>query len=104
MDYLIFKASNIINLGMKSLFRLLIDLIFKKSSLWRNKHLILNHHDVDHLYLRVIAFIYPRATETVTESQKSFGYKRPLEVIWSNIAAQAGLQKASGPGTCPDIF
>lgn len=49
-------------------------------------------------------FIYPRATETVTESQNVWGQKAPLEVTRSTIPAQAAPQRPGGPGMHPDSF
>jgi len=39
-----------------------------------------------------------------TESQKDWGWKGTLEVIWSNPSAQAGPPTADFPGRCPDSF
>lgn len=39
-----------------------------------------------------------------TESQSSCGRTGPLEVIWSNLPAQAGLSWAACPGLCLDSF
>ena len=35
-------------------------------------------------------------------SQKGWGWREPLKVIWSNPPAPAGPPRASGPGLCPD--
>lgn len=40
----------------------------------------------------------------ITESQNGWGWKAPLEVIWSNSTAQAGWPGSSCPGTYPNSF
>ena len=42
--------------------------------------------------------------KALTESQSGWGWKGPLEVVWSNLPAQAGPPRASRPGPCPDDF
>lgn len=43
-------------------------------------------------------------SQSYTESKNGWGWKRPLEVIWSNYPAQAGSSRASCPGPCPNSF
>ena len=46
-------------------------------------------------------------TSAISESQNSWGWKEPLEVILSNpfnLPAQAGPPRAGCPGPCPDSF
>lgn len=39
-----------------------------------------------------------------TEPQNGYGWKRPLEITWSNPSAQAGAPRAGCPGPRPGGF
>lgn len=45
--------------------------------------------------------ILKMAQRWITESQTSWGWKRPLKVIWTNPPAQTGPPRISWPGPCP---
>lgn len=40
----------------------------------------------------------------ITELKAEWGWKRPLDVIWSSPMTQAGLSRTSCPGSSPDTF
>lgn len=66
------------------------------STIWQNSRNAV-------LWLTDLLFL-PFLTLEITESQNSWGWKRPLEVIGSKPPAQAGTLRAACPGTCPDDF
>lgn len=40
----------------------------------------------------------------MTESQSAWVWKGPVEVMLSNVPAQAGFPRSGYPETCPDCF